>query len=323
MSTIHVSQSMFTIVIVNYNGGAMLANCIELVLASCVPPEQIVLVDNGSRDGSPASLAARHPSLKIILNECNSGFARAANQGLSGAKTPYAIILNNDALISGDTLAALADAFAADPLLTIAGSQLIYPDGRSQNSVASFPRIESELLPKPLRRFIHPPALSSGSLSPNIQYVESTIGALFAVRLDQFRLLTGFDQEYFFYLEETDLCKRAWEQGFRVAKVDNAVVIHIQGATAKKHNAAARIEFQRSKRIYFRKHCSRVAYLLICAMLPLKSALNAFGALAVCVATLFLSHRARGKARQNWVVFTWYLLMCPQSWGLPDKCPPE
>jgi GT2 family glycosyltransferase len=323
MSVAISSGREITVAIVTFNGGALVTRCVESVIVSGVAPNRIVLVDNGSRDDSLVEIVERFPEVIIIRLGCNGGFARAANIGLLDAVTEWGIVLNNDALLSAETLKALDAAFAADPLLAIAGGQLVYPDGGQQNSIAAFPRIATEVLPKPMRYLFHSPTLAATSPVSNIQYVESTIGALFAVRMSQFRELNGFDQDYFFYLEETDLCKRAWDHGFRVAKVANAEVVHIQGATAKSYAAAARIEFQRSKLIYFRKHSAPAAYLFIRLLLPLKSAINALGSLAACVATLFLSPRARGKAHRNLVVFAWYLLLCPMSWGLPDKCPPN
>lgn len=314
------APEQFTIVIVNYNGGSMLLRCVESVMSSGVMPDKIVLVDNGSRDGSPNELAERFPVVKIMPTGCNAGFACAANLGLAEAGTDFGIILNNDALLSLEALAALADAFAGDPILAIAGGRLVYPDGSPQNSVAAFPRAASEVLPKPLRH------RKSGTLSApynargNLVYVESVVGALFAVRMNQFRSLGGFDEDYFFFLEETDLCKRAWDRGFRVAKVENAVATHRQGATAKKYAAGARIEFQRSKLIYFRKHCRRPLYLLMCAVLPIKALINALGSFLICLTTLFMRPDARRKARESAAVLAWYAMFCPQTWGLPDKC---
>jgi N-acetylglucosaminyl-diphospho-decaprenol L-rhamnosyltransferase len=311
----------FTIVIVNYNGGAMLSRCVESVIASGIMPDRIVLVDNGSRDGSAGELAGRFPDVKVILNGCNAGFARASNQGLAEAGTEFGIILNNDALLSAQALAALEEAFTADPLLAIAGGHLVYPDGSEQNSIAAFPRATSEVLPKPLRRWKSARLQVPDAPHGNLVYVESVVGALFAVRMGRFRALGGFDEDYFFFLEETDLCKRAWDKGLRVVKVENAVITHRQGATAKKYAASSRIEFQRSKLIYFRKHSRPSLYLFMCAVFPVKGLVNALGAALVCLVTCFLLPGARRRARQSAAVLAWYVMLCPQSWGLPDKCP--
>ena len=109
-----IPSEQFTIVIVNYNGGSMLLRCVESVIASGVLPDKMVLVDNGSRDNSDNMLSAGFPAAKVILNDCNAGFARAANQGLAEANAKFGIVLNNDALISVETLSALAAAFSSD-----------------------------------------------------------------------------------------------------------------------------------------------------------------------------------------------------------------
>ncbi len=312
-------DSAFTVVVVNFNGGGMLAACVESVLGAGIPEQTVVLVDNGSDDASPDRLAVRYPNVEIVRNRCNAGFARAANQGLALAKTEFAILLNNDAILSRPAILSLKAAFDEDPLLAIAGGALVYPDGRPQRSEAALPRWAEEILPRPLRSLSVSELTCRARDGAHCRYVESTIGAMFAVRLSSFRDLGGFDEDYFFFLEETDLCKRAWSRGLHVAMVDSAQIVHRQGATAKRY-AAARIEYQRSKLIYFRKHAGRAVYYSLCVLFPLKALLRCLGALAACTASLALSANARLKLKHELSVLVWYALGRPENWGLPGKC---
>ena len=146
----------FTVVIVNYNGGAMLLDCVQSAVAEHVPASQIVVVDNGSTDHSIDSLAAAFPSINIILNSCNEGFARAVNRGLRIATGEFALLLNNDARLEPGALQAFADGFGRFPKLAIAGGQLRYPDGRLQSAFAPLPSLAEELLPRPILKLLWP-----------------------------------------------------------------------------------------------------------------------------------------------------------------------
>ncbi|MSQ58117.1 MAG: glycosyltransferase family 2 protein [Betaproteobacteria bacterium] len=312
-------ESPFSVVVVNFNGGSMLVACVESVLGAKIAAQRVVLVDNGSQDASVGQLTARYPYVQVIRNDCNAGFARAANQGLALVQTPFAILLNNDAMLTGAAITALEAAFGEDPLLAIAGGALFYPDGRPQRSEAALPRWAMEILPRPLRSSSASGVTFGMKDSTWCRYAESTIGAMFALRLSAFHDLGGFDEDYFFFLEETDLCKRAWSKGFHIAMVDAAQIVHRQGATAKRY-AAARIEYQRSKLIYFRKHAGLAAYYSLCVLFPLKALIRSVGAAAACAASLALSSNARLKLKHELRVLLWYALGRPESWGLPGKC---
>ena len=95
----------FSVVIVNYNGGQMLLDCVRSVRSGLLPADRIIVVDNGSRDDSMARLEAAEPGCVILRNGCNAGFARAVNRGLAQVRSEFALLLNNDARLAPDAAA--------------------------------------------------------------------------------------------------------------------------------------------------------------------------------------------------------------------------
>jgi N-acetylglucosaminyl-diphospho-decaprenol L-rhamnosyltransferase len=317
------SAARFSVVIVNYNGGALLTECVQSVLRENVPAAQVIIVDNGSRDDSLSQLERRAPGAKIIRNFCNAGFSRAVNQGLAHASGDFVLLLNNDAQLRLGALRAFAEAFDQVPKLAIAGGQLRYADGRLQNAIAPLPTLAAELFPRALLQLLFPKRFRGKSNANAPIAVESVIGACLAVRRAALPKLGLMDEDYFFFMEETDWCRRAHRQGFEVYYVPMAQAMHAQGHAANRFRSGARIEFQRSKLIYFKKNHARPVYFIVSALLPVKSLINAVTNSLACIFTLFLVKSLRVKSRVYWRIVAWHAFGRPASWGLPDKCLPR
>ena len=298
----------------------MLSECLHSVLKQGVPAEQIVVIDNGSRDDSVDLAKREAPAINLIRNGCNAGFARAVNQGLELANGDFVLLLNNDAQLQAGSLRAFAEVFDEIPRVLIAGGQLYYPDGHPQNSVAAIPSLTGELLPKFLLKWRKPWALHGKPRASRPVAVESVIGACLVIRRSGLADLGKLDEDYFFFLEETEWCQRARRLGFEVYHIPAARALHAQGQTAQRFRSATRIEFQRSKLIFFRKTQGRLAYLLISAILPTKAVMNALSNSIACMLTLCLRSRQRARTLGYWRIVLWHALGRPQSWGLPDKC---
>lgn len=312
----------FSVVIVNYNGGDMLLDCVRSVLESGLPMRQVVVVDNGSRDGSMARLEAMWPAGVSVRMGCNAGFARAVNRGLAEVTTEFALLLNNDARLEPGAWNALSEVFDQKARAAFLGGRLLHEDGRLQNAVAPFPRLYADFLPRALLRAVWPARYRGRPKGDAPLRVESLIGAMFAVRMAAVREFGALDEDFFFFLEETEWCHRAARRGWEVWHVPAARAVHAQGATAKKHNALARIEYHRSRLIYFRKTLP-AWYPLSLSLAWLKAGLNAVGNLVLAVLTLGLAPRVRAKAAVSARVFGWYVQGRPAGVGLPDKCPAD
>ncbi|HEV2617591.1 MAG TPA: glycosyltransferase family 2 protein [Candidatus Acidoferrales bacterium] len=317
------SGARFSAVIVNYDGGAALVDCVRSIFREGVAAAQIIVVDNGSHDNSLANLAKEISGTTMIRNACNAGFARAVNQGLSKTTGDFVLLLNNDAQLQPGALRAFAEAFDRIPSLAIAGGQLLFPDGRLQNAIAPFPTLTGELLPRALLQWLSPLRFRGKTASQIPVAVESVIGACLVVRRSILPKLGLMDEDYFFFLEETEWCHRARQLGFEIYYLPGAQALHVQAQTANRFRSQARIEFQRSKLTFFRKTRSRPAYWVVSLLLPAKIFVNAAANTIICVFTFFLSKHFRVKAHTYWRIFAWHMLGRPQSWGLPGKCPQQ
>jgi len=131
-----------SIVIVNWNVRDLLRRCLHSILAdSHTCPLEIIVVDNGSSDGSVEMVQAEFPDIHLIANAENRGFPAANNQGLAVAQGRYALLLNPDTEVVGDALATLVAFADAHPDVGMVGPQLLYPDGSIQSSRRRFPTL--------------------------------------------------------------------------------------------------------------------------------------------------------------------------------------
>lgn len=303
-----------TVVVVNYNGGDLAPACLE----SIPPGAETIVVDNGSRDGSPEAIAGRFPAVRLLRNPVNRGFAAAVNRALEEARGRYVCLLNNDARLQPGALEELVSFMDAHPDVGMCAPQLLHEDGRLQHSFDNFPSLATVFLNKSLLRLLFPrrfPSKRRPVTSP--LDVESVIGACMLVRRDLIDRIGPLDEAYFLFLEETDWCLRARRAGARVTFVPSARVVHLQGRTRDRVRLRARIEYTRSLFTFFRKNRPR-SYLLLRALFPLRTLLELAGQ------TLALW--APGVP-QRWLetaaVLAWQLCLSPRRWGLSGQAEPR
>ncbi len=291
-------------------------------LSSVVPgvgdlAAQVLVVDNGSSDGTAAAVRAPFPAAVVIENAENLGFARAANQGWRRAAAPVALFLNSDARLAPGAAAALCQFLRETPSAGLAGAQLTDPDGRLQNSIDNVPTLATELLNKSLLRRLFPqrfPGKHQVLAAPAA--VPTLVGACFAARRETLEALAGFDERFFFFLEETDLCVRARANGWGVFLVPEARAVHRQGRTARKNPVGARIEYYRSRYLFFRKHAGGAAASFLAAGLVVRLVVELLLQGAACAASLFTSERLRARLAATAGIFVWHLEGCPAEAGL-------
>jgi GT2 family glycosyltransferase len=213
------------VVIVNYNGERLLPDCLAALAAQTRAPAQIVVADNGSRDGSLALLRARHPDVTVLELGHNFGFAGGANRGVAATSAPWVCVLNSDATPAPDWLAQLTAAprdervwalgsvlvSAATGRIESAGDQYV-ADGYAYKLLRDRPLSDLPAAPYPV--FAAP-------------------GAAPVFRRDVFDLLGGYEERFFLYYEDVDLAFRAVLAGYHALLVPGARVTHRLGATTK------------------------------------------------------------------------------------------
>lgn len=244
------------IIIVNWNTRDLLAQCLESIVHH--PSSIIYVVDNASTDGSAAMLWERFPGVQLIASEKNLGFAGGNNLALrrllAKAQTGPILLLNPDTVVRPGALEALAEFMAAQPGCGAAGARLLNPDGSLQVSCHPFPSLFRELW-----RLFHLDKLYPLSCYPpskwetaRPQAVDSVQGAALLLRREALTQAGLFDEAYFMYSEEVDLCRRIKAAGWEISWVPAAEVIHYGGQSTRQAERAMFLQLYRSKLIYFR-----------------------------------------------------------------------
>ncbi len=215
----------------------MTLRCVDAALASQLPEGtalEVVVVDDGSRDGTAEALSGR-ARVRVVRNEEPTGFAGAANRGVAETRGEVVVLLNSDAVVEPGSLAAVAAAFAADRTLGIAGAALRYPDGSPQWSAGREPGLlwlfaQASGLPALLGRL-------PGWRKVKPLHVEEPAdvgwvsGAVMAMRASVWRSHGPLDVSFAFYVQDLDFCLRARDGGWRVRLLPDFRAMHQQGAT--------------------------------------------------------------------------------------------
>lgn len=271
---------MIRIVIVNWNAGSQLLDCIRSIQDhenSLV--EDIVVVDNGSTDDSVFAIKDL-AGVTLIEAGKNLGFARACNLGAQGAKSEYLLFLNPDTRLFADSV--------IEPLnfmqqkrnseIGICGVRLVDERGGFTTSAARFPTLRvmagkilclSSVMPKLFLRH----QMSSVELSESC-FVDQIIGAFFLIRKSVFDRCGGFDERFFVYFEEVDLSLRANHLGYSSYYLANVTAFHKGGGCSNRVKSTRLFYSLRSRIIYARKHYSRFEFAVLIVLtaieLPLR-----------------------------------------------------
>lgn len=192
---------------------------------------EVLLVDDGSRDGTAEAVRAAWPAVRVLRHETARGFSAAANAGLRAASGELLWLLNSDTLVPPGAAGRLRDAFARDARLGIAGAELVYPDGRPQWSGGRRPTplwlfALASGLPALLRRRRPQTGGDAWPRSP-----DWVTGASLALRRAVWEQVGPLDEGFRFYAQDVDLCLRARRAGWDVSIVPGLRVVHHLGAT--------------------------------------------------------------------------------------------
>lgn len=251
------------IVTVNWNSGTQLRACLNSIADTRplgVDVRRVVVVDNGSSDGSTRDLPASRIPLVVLENGENRGFAAACNQGAQGSNSRYLLFLNPDTVLLSGSLSqpvAFLEAPGSENV-GICGIQLVDETGVVARSCSRFPTTTmflSKMLG--LDAFL-PPAIARQPMTEwdhcRDRDVDQVIGAFFLVRRDLFESLGGFDERFFVYFEEVDFSLRAAARGFRTRYISTAKAVHLGGGCSSQVRARRLAYSIRGRCEYARKN---------------------------------------------------------------------
>lgn len=247
------------VVIVSYNARGDLARALEsLVEAPPATPHEIVVVDNGSTDGSPGMVRERFPSVTCIDAGGNLGFSRANNVGIRATRSEFVLLLNGDTVVPAGALDALVADLRAHPEAAVAGPRLVDGEGRPEISVGRMISPLAELRQKvtgalyergwgPARRHVE-------RLLSTAAEVDWVSGACLLVRRADAEAVGLLDERFFLYTEDVDFCAAIRARGSRVRFVPSVEVRHQRGRSRTHDPSAANAAYRRSQLAFYAKH---------------------------------------------------------------------
>ena len=237
-----------------YRSADTLRGCVEPLAA--LPGVRVTVVDNACPDDSGATV--EDLAIELIRAPRNGGFSYGCNLGAAGATAPYLLFLNPDARIDAEALAALIAVLRDDEGTGLAGPRILDDDGSLSYSLRRFPRLRSTFAQAlflhrvfPLKPWTDELVRDHGAYD-RAATAEWLSGACMLVRRSAYEAIGGFDEGFFLYCEDTDLCLRLWQAGYCVRYEPAAVVHHVGGASSGVGETQAIAA--RSRVLYARKH---------------------------------------------------------------------
>jgi N-acetylglucosaminyl-diphospho-decaprenol L-rhamnosyltransferase len=267
-------------IVVNYNAGDDLRAALRSIADEMAGRAwEAMVVDNASSDGSADVANEFAPRVRLIANRHNVGFGRAVNQALASVTAPRVLIMNPDCRLEPGAMAALAHVLDWDPACAIVGPRILDPDGAVQGSARGDPDMLTGLFGRAsaLRRLLprlpvskrnvveidgaFPGARVSGTgpgtTGPGAAsgiVVDWVSGACMLARRCALEAIGGFDERYFLYWEDADLCRRLRNRGYRIRYVPAATAVHRIGQSSRTAPARAIRAFHESAYLYYTTH---------------------------------------------------------------------
>ncbi len=256
------APTSLSVVIVAHQSRAHLAACLRsLDEQTEAPPLEVIVVDNGSRDGGAEAARQEFPQITLLTTPRNVGFAAGANLGIRQGKGAYVLLLNPDTVVAPGALTRMVTFLQATPDAGAVGPRLLDPDGSLQLSCRAFPgrwmvlahryALLTRLCPEnPLTRRY----LLTDWDHAEVRSVDWVSGACLMTTRDVLARVGLLDEGFFLFNEDVDFCKRVWAAGFKVYYVPDAVVQHDIGISDRRDRVPLILARHRSMLRYHHKH---------------------------------------------------------------------
>jgi GT2 family glycosyltransferase len=259
-----------SIIIVNYNGLRFTRQCLEsLFRYHSTDAVEVIVVDNNSKDGSQTELSEIFPSIKMIKLSENKGFGAANNAGAKRAKGDFLFFVNNDTIFLEETANKLKKILLAKKDWGIISPKLLNEDRTFQLSFGKFPSILNEFR---TRKMTYEYSLQSKEdiLSEKPVEKDWVTGAALMIKKDLFNSINGFDDQFFMYFEDIDLCRTVKKKGFHSLYIPTIRMVHFGGKSYVKKNNTILYEYRRSQLRYYDKYHSFAQRIMVRLYIILK-----------------------------------------------------
>ncbi len=251
--------SHWAAVVVNDRAGSLLAECVESLLAdTSAGPVELVVVDNDSTDGSVAELRRVVPEARVVVAPGNVGYARAANLGIATTHASIVAVFNPDLTVETGSAKAMLARFDEEPTLGACGPRIRNLDGSDYPSARRVPSLPVAIAhglfglwwrTNPFTARYR--ELAADPAQPRT--VDWVSGAAIWLRRDALDAIGGWDEQYFMYMEDLDLCWRLGRSGWKVGYEPAAAVVHVQGASTSRKPDRMLVEHHLSAWRYARR----------------------------------------------------------------------
>lgn len=246
-------------VILTHNSTAFISACLDSLYRELPTDSEIIVVDNGSVDGSVSLIRSSYPSVKLIENPINRGIAPARNQGLRCALGDFILILDVDTVVQPGAIHALLKSMSDDAAVGLSAAQLRSMDGRLQYTCRNFPTLWTKVarqLPAALQQTILEKSEYRSWDHSHPRYVGYVIGACQFIRRAALLEVGLYDERIFYGPEDVDYCLRMWKSGWRVLYDPRAVILHLERRVTRKRPLTNRLTWLHFKGLvwFFWKH---------------------------------------------------------------------
>lgn len=311
-----------SVVIVNWNGMDHVLDCLRSIhgQGSSLPME-IIVVDNGSTDGSADAVAREFPSVKLIRNDENLGFARANNIGIRASRGRYVGLVNSDVVVRPGCFDSLTRLLDEHGDIGLAAPRILGPDGAERISCGELPGVRSALYDAvlPVGAILKSRSVSR-LLGLRAEYtaptdVQMLSGCFWFARREAIDEVGLLDERFFIYSEDCDWCKRFHESRWRVVFSPEAEAVHLGEGSSSNAPTRFYLEMQRSRFAYWQKHHGAGGKAFYAATLVLHEVIQLTARAALYVVDP--GRRAKHRTLLGRSVKCLYWVFCPRAAGVP------
>ena len=261
-----MAQPDVSISIVSFNTRDLLRVALASALGTAGVSFEILVVDNGSKDGSADMVEREFPRVQVIRNRDNRGFAAANNVAIRRAAGRYLLLLNPDTELRPETIPTLAGYLDANPGTGVCGPRVVYPDGSFQSCGYRFPTVWSEIrmsqnVNRVIKAFVGPETFVADH--PETREVDWVDGGCLMIRRSVVDQIGPLDEQYFLYAEELDWCFNARKAGWSIAAVPAAEMVHHLGKSSAQVSDRSLIYFMDTRLRYYHKNRGLPAALFV------------------------------------------------------------
>ena len=230
------SEVKLSIVILCWNDRQVILDCLGSIYETTRSTEfEVIVCDNASTDDSPAAIRARYPEAEVIENSSNLRFAKGNNVGIRRCRGKYILILNPDTLIHPGTLDGIVALAESQPEIAAFGCRVLNADGSYQESARPFASVRGEWISAFYARWLgrcsefFKSDTYAGWKGNSERLVDWVMGCFMLIRADLLKQLNGFDEQFFYYYEDMDLCRRIWQSGNKILFSPKFTITHLKG----------------------------------------------------------------------------------------------